>query len=741
MRNLGNYWKIVLVRGREKGSALLVSLMVMVGLSLLGLGFVAVSETESAISVNERNYSQTLAVAEAGTRIAVEWFQAPVWANAQGLAPNNDAAIKRTRTVAVGAGTYTGVYKPVLTFPNLFDRPYRQSTSDRFYGTEASADIFIRYADGGYARTFLDALNARLFSTAEGVRITEILVFAPPIIGGTVNGGGFVENGTRYGLATIKVTAQKTRPSNDPAGAVIAQRSVKMVVSEWPFPGPQGPIQSNANISTGGNFGVHWGKMTSQGTMDIKRPMVGLPWTDAYQTLHFEHAYDETTAAGVTTNSYPDSLAFTDDRKWIYELLGDNLEDPWYEARARGRIVNVGGVLATIPHPYKYDVGGYDMTTTPDAGWCNWLQLQSFSDGGDRREVIFPKIDYDFWKEIAVQGSNSGQEGVYYLRPTGDEDYTNGIQTQNFAQWVNTARATNPARPGFYFFDTKDGLSPQGPGTPTNLADPITVNSSDDGNILQMQGFIYLNTQVFGTKGIGGRTDWYGYPGEPYRDVGYRLVDQVTGLFVGAGLTNGGNGEWDFQDLAFGANPNNLRFDVVVAARAFAVQPSGGAPASNLVPVQYTPGCNPGVNCSEPHEPYLNLIYPANAKSGGGATPVTIGWQADPGARNPKARKADASLPNCGLAADQKLCTSNGYDRDGRFVNDLDPILSGVFYNEGDYDSMGNAVYFGSLLINGSVIGTGTPEVWFDERLIKGMWPPPEMPIPRVYISAHQTDQ
>jgi len=434
------YWKMVMLQSREKGSALLVSLMVMVGLSLLGLGFVAVSETESAISVNERNYAQTLAVAEAGARIAVEWFQAPIWARTQGLAPDNDAgptppqlvalglSIKRMRTITTASGTYTDVYKPIGTFPNLFDRPYRQSNADRFYGTEGSPDIFIRYADDGTARTYLNALNALLFSTAEGIRITEILVFAPPIIGGTVNAGGFIEGGTRYGLATIKVTAQKTQPTNNPDGAVIAQRSVKMIVSEWPFPGPQGPIQSNANISTGGAFGVHWGKMTSQGTMDIKRPLVGLPWTDAYQPLHFEHGFDQT-GAGTSTNSYPLDLSFPDGREWAYELLGQSVEDPWYEARARGRVINVGGAFATLPHPYKYDAASFNLTITPDAGWCNWFQLQSLSDGIDYREVIFPRIDYDFWKDIAVQGSNSGQEGVAYLRPTSGEDYTNGEGT------------------------------------------------------------------------------------------------------------------------------------------------------------------------------------------------------------------------------------------------------------------------------------------------------------------------
>ena len=46
-------------RRDSRGSALLVSLMVIVGLSLLGLGFVAISETENAIAKNEQSALQT----------------------------------------------------------------------------------------------------------------------------------------------------------------------------------------------------------------------------------------------------------------------------------------------------------------------------------------------------------------------------------------------------------------------------------------------------------------------------------------------------------------------------------------------------------------------------------------------------------------------------------------------------------------------------------------------------------
>ena len=94
-------------RLQQRGSALLASLMVIVGLSLLGLAFVAISETESAISINERNKTQTVALAESGARLAVQWFQDPVKMLSLGLMPPNDTdpATHTFKTERVNAGT------------------------------------------------------------------------------------------------------------------------------------------------------------------------------------------------------------------------------------------------------------------------------------------------------------------------------------------------------------------------------------------------------------------------------------------------------------------------------------------------------------------------------------------------------------------------------------------------------------------------------------------------------------
>src|SRR5258708_34982378 len=143
--------------GSKRGSALLVSLMVMVGLSLLGLSFVAVSETESAISAHERDGAQTLDVAEAGAKMVVEWFQDPVWANANGFLPPNNSAIKTQRTVS-GASPSVSYYKGGDPTTFLFDKPFKDTVYDRFWGDETHPDVLIDYTNST-GQTFLNTLN------------------------------------------------------------------------------------------------------------------------------------------------------------------------------------------------------------------------------------------------------------------------------------------------------------------------------------------------------------------------------------------------------------------------------------------------------------------------------------------------------------------------------------------------------------------------------------------------------
>jgi hypothetical protein len=870
----------------ERGSALLVTLMVMVGVSLLGLGFVAVSETESAISVNGRNHAQVLAVAEAGSRVAVEWFEDPVNADSIGILPPNVTELKTPRTTP---SMPTNWYKPTGL---LFDKPFRSSNSDRFFGIEANPDFLVNDTTVA-GTTFLTTFNNTIFGTAEDsgctrsdgtavrcMRVSDIRVFAPPILGGTLvpdgTGKSFWDGGTRYGYATIRVTSEKRSGSQ-----IIATQTVKATISEWPFPGPQGPSSDLANIDTGGNFGVHWGKMTSMGTMADSRPKNCIPWFDATDKIHFEHGFDSshlyqnsfdygasglnfkyvhsanalyskvayscspcaisqpaatgeppftgtvgetvtethpawaastaytagiivsptastgfsylcvaagtsaaaepvwpTTAGltktdgsvtwrtiptmiwhGVNATAYPnDPSALYEANDWLYELPGKLFDDLWFEARARDDMLIPSGVGLTPLHIRKYNDPTFDENNSSE--YWSLYQGQDTTTPLDKKEVTFPRIDYDFWKEIAVQGS--GTNHVYYLRWVSGEDFTDGVSTKSFASWLNSDPGiVNPAEAGFYFFDSKNGVNPQVTGGATSpyLTDTIVLNSSD-ANPWQAKGFIYVNAATIDFAGINGVKDYYNYPGEPYRDVGFRRIDETTGAYLigatGDYVIDGRfDGVWTPQDV----NHNGI-FDYKLAPKTVTRNDAGtvNTYTGNFI-VPYSPECGiAGIanlktgfagNCSEPAEPYLNIQYPPPGTSvpvaGDPAPGVRISWGGDAGApagysvNQPKHKLGSGALPTCTGAVTETNCTSAGYDADGGMIY-LDPIVIGILYNEGTFEATGNPRFYGSLLINGDVGKAGTAQAYFDESLLKGTWQD-QFDFPRVFISSQSTDK
>ncbi|HYH08672.1 MAG TPA: pilus assembly PilX N-terminal domain-containing protein [Thermoanaerobaculia bacterium] len=694
----------------ERGSALLVSLMVMVGLSLLGLGFVAISESESAIAVNERNAAQVQGIAETGARAAVEWFQDPQWARNQNFMPvNNDAVIaaggfKRQRVV----GSYAGVYKPAPAVL-LLDRPYRPAPQNRFFGTEDTADLELNRTN---AAAQLTAINTALFGADSRTagRIEEIKMYAPPMVGGTLV-NGFWRDGERYGLATVMVTAEKW--SRATGGVMLSRRIVRVVVGEFPVPVPGGPIQTQAAINVGGNFGVHWGDITS--FTDIAAggatlPAGSFPWANPYDRPAFERGYDEIVwpVAGA-----PGAV------NWLNEIVGKSYPDPWFGSRSRA----ANGICGANCGTYAQNSNDVSLVYS---GFAN----QTTNTYPVSKLVNFPDIQYDVWKRIALAGR--GMRGVNYFTwdsATGGFKKNAQGTARPAAYWVNTLNGARLGA-GIYFFDTRDRQRPRADGS--NLTPNLSWNSADFNAPFRMEGFIYLNAAEYGTTGAGNccPADLYNMPPEIFRDIGYRAWDNSTTdwavdvdgnpLFADAA-----NSQWDFQDL----NANG-RFDLVLTAANQNFQsndPGNVNHANERRVITWGPGCTVGA-CSEPHEPYINFVYPAAANG-----PVVARWET-PGAetRRPKRRGV-----NCNAASPPEDCTSNGYDDPGGMVN-LSVLVDGILFNEGSYRSTGNAAYFGAVLIRRNVSANGTPDVYFDARLLKGT-PPRNMP--RVTIYSLETDE
>jgi hypothetical protein len=816
MRLTLTFFRSTASRLKERGSAMLASLMVIVGLSLLGLAFVAMSETESAISINQRNHSQTVAVAEAGARLVVQWFQNPTRMLQLELMPPNTNAIKTNRIIP----GYTGYYKSdggTL----LCDLPFGPFEKDKFYGTEDTPDVNINRTN---AAAFLDELNERVFGVEgtvdarPGGEITDVLIFAPPLVGATLvtnTAGEFFEGGTRYGVATIMVRAQRfDKPLSSGTRRSIARAEVRIVISQFPVPTPAGPLQSDSALATNGNFNVNWGMVSSQQSLDLKKDYGALPWFNAFERIHINRGYDSSvqwsantpyrvgdvvrprtttiaanpllrfheytvTAAGTTDGTEPAWPAVVDavitdgptfqersptaypltvggdiqsNTPWLYFIGRGNIsiEDPWFHARSA---MDIDGEPNNNPQPYPFQLGNL-----PNYGKTHHFQFQSFDQYPNFKELLFPVISYDFWKAAALAGNNDGgnNDGVVkYLRWVAADTYTDGITTKTMVSWATS-------EPGFYFFDTQNAQNPQN-GGPGILAPTITLPGVSN----YLSSFVYLNAG-FATTGAGatGPLGSFNQPGEPYMDIGYREVAEVAAAGINVGdfvrdasgmpvIKRAVNGQWDYQDLswsntgAIGGGAKNDVFDVYIDDRVVH-DPSVANLATTYTgwfPVPYRVGCKPGnnscgtCNCSEPHEPYLNIKYGTltnrlNLQPGWfppSTTAVTT-------MRRPKITdtgERDGTPVTCTAASTLAQCTSNAYDLDGALVT-LEPVSDGVLYVEGEFTSKGNAHYYGSVLAGGEVDSQGTPQLWYDESLSRGIR---RNGFPRVMITSIETDR
>src|SRR5438128_6520483 len=123
-------------RRGEQGSALITSVLTTVILSLLGISYMLMAQTENTIAENERNAATALYVAEAGARLAVNWFNDP---SSTGYLVPATGQVDRTlrlldtdnnpatpRILAASGDCTKPVYKDASCTPSaVFDRPYR----------------------------------------------------------------------------------------------------------------------------------------------------------------------------------------------------------------------------------------------------------------------------------------------------------------------------------------------------------------------------------------------------------------------------------------------------------------------------------------------------------------------------------------------------------------------------------------------------------------------------------------
>jgi hypothetical protein len=445
-------------------------------------------------------------------------------------------------------------------------------------------------------------------------------------------------------------------------------------------------------------------------------------------------------------------------------MLKRPVEDPWFQVRVRGFIEGKDSGDHSAGGALVYDYAAQVHATIGNAAnfaddppsFSHYMQRQTFNNKYLFKVVDIPTFDYEFWKAAAQAGR--GEPGVFYLRHIGGAEFTDEIDTRDFEDWI-------AAEEGFLFFDSNENHNPQ----------TLTGAAKEDALVDEVvdpcgaRGMIYGNFTEFKTTGCGGEDGWYRMPGEPYRDIGYRKVNitsagtqvqkQFTTDAAGNYVTEGAyDNKWSYQDLPWSngsvAASGNGVFDVCVAQRTFRRE-STNSSMTEYLPLPYYPNCTPGnnittpgCNCSEPHEPYLNIHYDGTHET------VQAYWDNPTAASSVYPKQTDTGDPfGTPIACDtddittktgqEDQCATNAYDKLGalaEITGNQAPGVIGVLYNEGKYNSTGNASYYGSIVTGGEADPKGTQEVWFDECLVKGCWPPAGIPFPRVMITSTQIE-
>lgn len=498
-------------RERERGSALVIAVLVTVILTLLGVAFLLMGETENKIAQNEKLSAQALYFAEAGTRQVKRWFDRPRGTTGYAWNLHNPplAIMQRglrmidpdgpgPNAAALTDGNAGGAlpnYKQGIDnngdgFDDVFDRPYRPATIDMLLGTSDGPDIRIDRAFNSASKTFLDTLSERLLTNFPvapagiAARISRVDVYAPPYleIGG---------NWTRYGIATVAVTAQIVKTENA-VERVIAQRTIRAVINETPYPGPYGPLQSCDQLNWNGSFSVHWGPATAKGPSTTNVPS------------NYNVKFPESISRSVPANGKIE--AWHDGTETMFNTMKASLEgasravpDPWF------RFISGG--------PTDQFAGGPQQPIAPDASdYVDFSNIfQSIPTVG------CPDFDYDTWKTIATSGSSD----VYYYTWVSGQNYRlNGTgPSTDFATLTG-------GKTGLYFFDTRNAQKPL--DDYTNLAPAIQVTGGWSG----FRGFLYLNADIFRINGGQAIPATFTFPGEPYFDTNTNGVRDGVEPFI-----------------------------------------------------------------------------------------------------------------------------------------------------------------------------------------------------------------
>ena len=237
----------------QKGAALILTVVVIMVLTTLGLAMVGFSTTEERTATSYRDGLQARATAEAGIRLAEEMFRdpsnrvmVPLFSSTASVCSAGNAdycgtdeastetslhakGIWRASRSPISPARYTGSGNAFFVGP--FGGDWGQTFGGTYSSTAASDlyDLKFNCTDPSNSATVVTSANCWLDSQFNALlqtssdwnlttgRISDISFYGPPTVGGKT-----------YGICTVRVTAVKT----DANGAVVAREVMEAVIGD-----------------------------------------------------------------------------------------------------------------------------------------------------------------------------------------------------------------------------------------------------------------------------------------------------------------------------------------------------------------------------------------------------------------------------------------------------------------------------------------------------------------------------
>ncbi len=716
------------MRKLDKGSALLITLMVMVVLSLTGLSFIFLADTENLISNNYYRAMTTLVSGQTGVYAVNTWFNTP--ARTADLVPPASAMLFADRDFAPDAAGNPTQWKGggAISGIDPFDKPYVGAVGTdlavhQFFGNEATPDVRLDIAEDA-CRPYLQALNATLFGVAYadadalvpragGVHIPRMSLYAPPV-------GPYPDSPTdprnqAYAICTVLVEAENV----DPSGRTVSTRRIRGIITDINYAVMGEALDVDGPIDINGSVRVHWGNIKSTEGIDDNNnnftaagaPYYVSPSGQVKMCGTLLGQYDP----GTNTGTQP-------------VLQGQQITDPWLLVRSRQDMV----------------FSKHGLNANCNFGTIKWPQPAEAA-----TRLIFAPIDS--W--LAGANTQNYTCDWYY------DDATNTMQLKSYLN----CKPYNPDAAVDCPAGTPAPSAPAArwaPGNKTNYwgCDPSVAFAT------AFRGYNYWKRVVMSVGsqgGAAGQSVHYLVPGAspdvnglcaegkydaPGSTANCKDFEAWTSMIADPTITGG---FW-FFDTTDGQVPKQNRSNIAVGQDAKGKYASRGLIYLCADGLDNSGGSQGTFNVTMPGEPLWENPDPVFSH--------LLNGRYDPfeeidGVQQPVDRFINLNYPNFPYGANMNQLNpylvsqdyedgtrglTKGWDQYGPEANGVDGIFQGIFYITGDFRAVGDRAFWGSLMMwNGKVRTSGTVDVWYDPKLTDGLQ---DLGLPNSYIEQILTD-